>query len=197
MSLDLHSGQLLVIVGPSGVGKGTLLAKVFGELDRLIYSISVTTRSMRAGEIEGKHYFFCSEPEFRKLIERDQFLEWAEFVGNLYGTPRAFVQEQLEAGYDVILEIELDGAKQIKAAFPEAFFIFISPPSLEALYERLKLRSTEPEEKIRARLAKAELELAEIDWFDRVIVNHEGQVEDAARELKESILKRRRANALG
>jgi guanylate kinase len=167
--------NLIVIVGPSGVGKGTVLKKVFAELNNLVFSISVTTRHPRPGEEEGKNYFFRSKEEFQELINKQEMLEWAEFVGNYYGTPKKYVEDQISQGNDVVLEIEAEGAKQIKQKnILNSVFVFLAPPAPEILYKRLKERSTESEDKIRARVEKSKNELAEINWFDYKVINEEG-----------------------
>jgi guanylate kinase len=179
------TGSLIVLVGPSGVGKGTVLKKVFEDLDRLVYSISVTTRQMRPGEVEAKNYFFRTRDQFHELVKKDEMLEWAEFVGNYYGTPKTYVEEQMALDNDVILEIEIEGAKQVKRSMTDAIFIFLAPPSIEVLYKRLKDRSTESEEKIKLRVERSreELEEAQSFGFDHYLVNEEGQVDRTAEEL--------------
>jgi guanylate kinase len=185
-------GNLIVLVGPSGVGKGTVLKKVFEKLDRLIFSVSATTREMRPGEVDGVNYFFCSKESFLQKVQNSEFIEWAEFVGNYYGTPKDFVENKRLEGNDVILEIEVEGAKQVKKVLKDAIFIFIAPPSIDALYQRLKERSTESDEKIMLRIEKSKQELKEIDWFDYSIVNEEGKADETAEKLIE-IIKRHRA----
>jgi len=164
-------GDLLVITGPSGVGKGTLVERLIDRVDHLKRSVSVTTRPMRPGETEGQAYFFKSRPDFQRMIDNGEFMEWAEFAGHLYGTPRNWVNKELDEGEDVILEIEVQGAKQVHNLYPPAVLIFISPPSFEELEERLRLRGTESEEKIQQRLAKAREELLERNIFQYEVVN--------------------------
>jgi guanylate kinase len=182
-------GNLIVFTGPSGVGKGTVVKELFQNLDNLIFSVSVTTREKRSGEEEGKNYFFRTNREFDELIQADKLLEWAEFVGNKYGTPKDFVFEKLKNGTDVFLEIEVQGALQVKEKFPEALMIFLLPPSIDELEARLRKRATEPEEKILLRLAKARDEMKYINDFDFSVIND--SAERAGKELREIILNRR------
>ena len=182
-------GNLIVFTGPSGVGKGTVVKQLFQNLDNLIFSVSVTTREKRSGEEEGKNYFFRTNREFDELIQADKLLEWAEFVGNKYGTPKDFVFEKLKDGIDVFLEIEVQGALQVKEKFPEALMIFLLPPSIDELEARLRKRATEPEEKILLRLAKARDEMKYINDFDFSVINDSAK--RAGKELREIILNRR------
>jgi guanylate kinase len=187
--MNSKMGNLIVFTGPSGVGKGTVVKELFQNLDNLIFSVSVTTREKRKGEKEGKNYFFITYLEFDELIQADKLLEWAEFVGNKYGTPKDFVFEKLKNGTDVFLEIEVQGALQVKEKFPEALMIFLLPPSLNELEARLRKRATEAEEKILLRLTKAKDEMKYIDDFDFSIINDSAQ--RAGKELREIILSRR------
>lgn len=165
-------GLLIVISGPSGVGKGTVRKALF-ELPnhQLTYSISMTTRKPREGEVDGEDYYFVDRATFEKMIEEDKFLEWAEFVGNYYGTPRDKVEEQLAKGKEVVLEIEVAGALQIRQKMKDAVFIFIVPPGKKALYDRLTKRGTESDEKIRERVAKADKEFKLAHKYDYIVVN--------------------------
>jgi guanylate kinase len=187
--MNSKMGNLIVFTGPSGVGKGTVVKELFQNLDNLIFSVSVTTREKRSGEEEGKNYFFRTNHEFDELIQADKLLEWAEFVGNKYGTPKDFVFEKLKNGTDVFLEIEVQGALQVKEKFPEALMIFLLPPSIDELEARLRKRATEPEEKILLRLAKARDEMKYINDFDFSVINDSAQ--RAGKELREIILSRR------
>jgi guanylate kinase len=163
---------LVVVSGPSGVGKGTMLKRIFAKYpDRLVFSISTTTRAPRPNEIHGREYFFTTKESFIVGKEQGNFLEWAEYAGNFYGTPRQPVLDNIAAGKVVILEIELLGARQVAESFPSARRIFISPPSLAELEQRLRSRSTDDGAQVAKRLAHAELELAAASEFDQIIVN--------------------------
>ena len=165
-------GQLLVISGFSGAGKGTVVSKLLSlHPDRYRISISATTRSPRDGEQDGIHYFFVSTEKFEQMIRQGELLEHARYVDHYYGTPRRFVEDSLDAGYDVILEIEQQGAFQVKKAMPQAMLIFISPPSAGELERRLRGRGTESEEQIRSRLARACEEAEYIDRYDYFVLN--------------------------
>lgn len=164
---------LTVLTGPSGVGKGTLVQLLRQRHPQLWLSVSATTRAPRPGEQEGVHYFFHSPASFEALVEGGGLLEWARFAGNGYGTPRAAVQERLARGIPVLLEIELEGARQVRRHCPEAFQVFVRPPSLEELERRIRGRGTDSEEAIVRRLARAEEELTAEPEFDAVVVNRE------------------------
>lgn len=174
-------GRLFVIAGPSGAGKGTLIAELLKRHPEVWLSVSATTRKPRKGEEEGREYHFLDEEEFREKARRGEFLEWAEVHGNLYGTPRERVEEKLGQGRDVILEIDVQGARQVRERMPEAVSVFIFPPSAEVLEERLRQRGTEDEEELRRRLAKAAEESEERRDYDHVVVND--QLDRAAAEL--------------
>jgi guanylate kinase len=171
MSGSSPPGRLLLITGPSGVGKGTLVTRLRESHPDLWLSVSATTRAPRAGEEEGRHYFFLDRAAFERQVATGGFLEWAEFAGNLYGTPRAAVQERLEAGRTVLLEIELEGARQVRRSFPAGFQVLLRPPSFEELERRIRGRGTDSEEAIARRLARAREELAAEAEFDAVVVN--------------------------
>ena len=166
-----NKGSLIVISGFSGAGKGTLVKKLLSDYDRFSLSISMTTRAPREGEENGREYFFVTKEEFEANIEKDGFLEHACYVGNYYGTPRAYVEQEIAKGRDVILEIEVQGAMQIRKLCPEAKFIFIAPPSLEAIRTRLAHRGTEDAETIEKRIKQAETELNFKNQYDYCIVN--------------------------
>lgn len=178
MKLDTK-GLLIVISGPSGVGKGTVRKALFEREDHnLVYSVSMTTRKPREGEVDGVDYYFVSKEEFEKRIKNDQFLEYAQFVGNYYGTPKDKVIEQLDAGHEVVLEIEVNGAHQIKEKMPDAVFIFIAPPTYDALEKRLIARGTEHSDAIQARIKKAHDEINLANRYDYIVINDE--VDNAA-----------------
>jgi len=165
-------GNLIVMSGPGGVGKSTI-SKELGKNSNFWISISATTRAPREGEVEGKDYYFISDAKFDEMISKDQFLEWAEFAGNRYGTPKKEVIEKLDKGVNVLLEIEIAGARQIKSSDSEALFIFIAPPSWEELEARLIGRGTDSPERRLARLALAKEEMAAASEFDEILVNTE------------------------
>jgi guanylate kinase len=165
------SGKLIVITGPSGVGKGTLLAKLRQHHPELFFSISATTRAPRPGEVEGQSYYFVSHEQFQDMIAAGELLEWAEFAGNCYGTPRQAVTAQIAKGKVVILEIELQGARQVRQTYPQALQVFILPPSFAELEQRLRQRAQDSEAAIARRLATAQSEIAAADEFDVQIIN--------------------------
>ncbi|MGN0335066.1 MAG: guanylate kinase [Lachnospiraceae bacterium] len=164
-------GILVVISGFSGVGKGTVVKRLVSDYDVYALSVSATTRAPREGEADGREYFFKTKEEFEKMMEEDAFIEHASYVGNYYGTPRKYVEDQLQAGKNVILEIEIQGALKIKEKFPDTLLLFIAPPSAAVLKERLVGRGTETEEVIQNRLARAAEESQGIENYDYLIVN--------------------------
>ncbi|MDG3133051.1 guanylate kinase [Streptococcus suis] len=167
-------GLLIVFSGPSGVGKGTVRKEIFESSDnKFEYSVSMTTRPQRPGEVDGVDYFFRSREEFEELIRQGQMLEYAEYVGNYYGTPLTYVNETLDKGIDVFLEIEVQGALQVKKKVPDGVFIFLTPPDLEELQERLIGRGTDSEEVIRQRVERAKEEIALMREYDYAVVNDE------------------------
>ncbi len=165
--------KLFVISGSSGVGKGTVIKEFLAKHPEFKLSISCTTRGKRDGEVHGENYFFLTKDEFKKCVENDDFLEWAEFSGNHYGTKKSFVEDCLKNGENLILEIDTKGALNIKKIMPEAVLIFIAPPSIEELEARLRGRHTETEEAIQKRLASIKLEMENSKHFDYRIVNDE------------------------
>lgn len=181
-----HTGKLIVLTGPSGVGKGTLLQRLLQECPDLYLAVSATTRSPRAGEIDGQHYYFLTKDQFQEQIDHNQLLEWAEYAGNYYGTLREPVIQGISQGQKVILEIELVGARQIRAKVPDAFQIFVSPPSLSALETRIRSRGQDSEEAIARRLNQAKIELAAAPEFDFQLVNDD--LDSALQTLKAKVL---------
>ncbi|WP_156855509.1 guanylate kinase [Oceanobacillus sp. AG] len=166
-----ESGILFILSGPSGVGKGTVRKRLFEEQTDLQYSISMTTRNMRPGEVEGVDYFYRSKEKFEQMITDNELLEYAKYVNNYYGTPKAFVEETLAKGKDVFLEIEVQGALQVKNNFPQGVFIFLFPPSLDELKNRIVSRGTETEELVGNRLKEARNEIEMMHAYDYVVVN--------------------------
>ena len=165
--------KLIILTGPSGVGKGTVVKEILDKDKNICLSVSATTRSPRKGEKEGKNYYFLSEENFKEMINKNLFLEWAKFAGNYYGTPLSFVKEKIEDGFIVLLEIEVEGAKQIKDKFPDSLSIFILPPSKEELERRIRNRGTEKEEAINRRLSRSTYEIASSDEFDFKVTNRD------------------------
>jgi len=185
-------GHLFVFSGPSGAGKGSVLTKVLASIDNLEYSVSCTTRKPRPGDVNGREYWFMDECDFRSMAAEDKFLEWAEVHGGLYGTRRDIVENALAGGKDIILEIDVQGALQVKKKMPEAIAVFLEPPSKEELEKRLRNRSTEDEKQIELRLANAEKEMNCAHKYDHVIVNDE--VDRAAEEFIKIIESYRRGS---
>ena len=181
-----EKGKLIVISGPSGAGKSTVVFKAIEGREDVCFSTSVTTRKPRPGEVDGREYFFVDLDRFKEMVENDELLEHAEYVANSYGTPRAYVDEKLNAGLNVLLDIEVQGARQIREKKPDAVMIFIIPPSLEELERRLKGRGTDTERAIEARLIRARQEYQEADFYDYIIINDDA--DKAARELSAIIL---------
>ncbi|GLY10543.1 guanylate kinase [Pseudobacillus badius] len=182
-----EKGLLIVLSGPSGVGKGTVRKEIFSQPDvKFEYSISMTTRAPRTGEVDGVDYFFKSREEFEQLIAEGKLLEYAEFVGNYYGTPVDYVRETLDAGRDIFLEIEVQGAQQVREKFPEGLFIFLAPPSLSELHSRILTRGTESDEVIKGRMEKARKEIEMMNLYDYVVENDE--VEKACSRIQSIIV---------
>ena len=174
-------GRLIVISGPSGAGKSTVVFKAIENREDICFSTSVTTRKPRPGEVDGREYFFVDLDRFKEMVEKDELLEHAVYVANSYGTPRAYVERQMAAGLNVLLDIEVQGARQIHEKMPEAVMIFIVPPSMAELRRRLEARGTDTERAIEARLIRAGQEYAEADFYDYIIVNDDAEM--AALEL--------------
>ena len=173
--------KLIIITGPSGVGKGTVVKELLDRNKDIWLSISATTRNPRMGEKDGENYYFISDERFKDMIDKKEFLEWAQFAGNYYGTPLSTVNEKIEKGFVVLLEIEVEGAKQIKEKFPESLSIFLLPPSKEELEKRIRNRGTEKEEAIDRRLSRANYEIASSNQFDFVLTNHD--VDETVKEV--------------
>ena len=183
MQMPKQKGILTVVSGFSGSGKGTVMNRLLSTHPEYCLSISVTTRAPRQGEEDGREYFFRTKEYFEQMIENDKLLEYAQYVDNYYGTPREYVQRQLDEGRDVILEIEMQGARQVKKRFPEAVLVFITPPSIEELEKRLRGRGTETEEVIRGRLAQAAKEAEAMEDYDYILPNEDGGADKCAEDL--------------
>ena len=186
MTQEKKRGKLVVISGFSGVGKGTVVNRLLKDYDDYVVSVSMTTRQPREGEIDGVHYYFVDEEAFLKNIEEDGFLEHAEVYGKRYGTPKGPILERLEKGIDVLLDIEMQGALQVKEKYPEGVFIFILPPSMAELRKRLTGRGTESPEAIEMRLSKTLSEIEYVDKYDYLVVN--GVLEEAVNRVKAIII---------
>lgn len=167
----MGEGLLIILSGPSGAGKGTVCDALMKHKTDLVLSVSCTTREIRPGEFEGVDYYYKTKEEFEELIKKGEFLEYANVYSNMYGTPKSYVMEKLSKGCDVLLEIDVQGALNVKKNFPEGVFLFLIPPSFEALEKRIRGRATETEEQIRMRLGKAAGEMHEMKEYDYVLVN--------------------------
>ncbi|MGI5935264.1 MAG: guanylate kinase [Oscillospiraceae bacterium] len=178
-------GKLFVVSGPSGAGKSTVISRVMAARDDVVFSVSATTREPREGEVHGVNYFFIDRRKFREMIDNDEFLEYAEYVKNFYGTPRKAVMEKLASGLNVILDIEVQGAVQVRERMPEAVTIFLTPPSFKELEFRLRNRHQDSEEMIKSRLERAKSEYESAGNYDYIVINEDPDV--AASELSSII----------
>jgi guanylate kinase len=181
-----QEGILVVLSGPSGTGKGTVCKELLRHCPRLHYSISATTRQPRFGEVNGVNYYFTSRDEFTQMVEQDQLLEWAEVYGNFYGTPRKYVDDELCAGNDVVLEIDTQGAMQVKEKFARGVFVYLLPPSLDELANRIWKRGTDSPDSIEKRLTAATSEFQQISNYEYVVVNDD--VDRAVEKIKAIIV---------
>lgn len=179
-------GKLIVVSGPSGAGKSTVIGKVMNGRSDLRFSVSATTRAPREGEVDGVNYYFLDREKFKAMIENNEFLEYAEYVENFYGTPVGPVKENLEQGNSVILDIEVQGAANVRKVMPEAVTVFLTPPDFETLEQRLRSRGKDTEEMILGRLARARVEYREISKYDYIVINDDA--DEAAEELCAIIL---------
>ncbi len=182
----MQKGVLAVVSGFSGAGKGTLMKTLLRDHESYALSISATTRQPREGEVDGREYFFLSREKFEQMIAEDAFIEYAQYVGNYYGTPKKYVEDCLTAGKDVILEIEVQGAMNVKKLFPDAVTIFVAPPSAAELKKRLEGRGTETQEVIAGRMKRAQEEADLMDFYDYLLINDD--LEESTRELHELIV---------
>ena len=185
----MRRGKLIVVSGPSGAGKSTLIRQALEAVPELAYSVSATTRAPREGEVDGRDYVFLSREQFERWVEEGRFLEWAEYSGNLYGTPEEKVEEYLDEGWSVILEIELQGARMVREKRPDAVMVFVRAPNLEETRKRLLGRATETVEALEARMTTAISEVAARDEFDYEIVNSEREQarEDMLKTMREIV----------
>lgn len=191
--MNKDKGKLVIVSGFSGVGKGTVVKALLDKYDDYVLSVSMTTRKPREGEIEGINYYFVSDEQFEEMINKDGFLEYAGYVGHYYGTPKKLVLDSLEQGKNVILEIEVQGALQVKEKYPDSIMVFIIPPKASVLRERLAGRGTETEEQINNRLKRAGEESEQMSFYDYLVVND--KVDDCVERLHEITLTRPEVSA--
>lgn len=192
--MRMEKGVLLIVSGPSGCGKGTVLKYVL-EDSGYSYSVSATTRPPREGDVDGKDYFFLSKEAFEEAVKQGKMLEYTVYCDNYYGTPKDFVQSRLAEGVNVVLEIETEGAENVKKAMPDALSVFLAPPDMDALEARLRGRGTEDNATVEKRLAKAKKEMLLAPTYDILIVNQDGLAEDAARQIMEAVAAKRKAQS--
>jgi guanylate kinase len=192
--LEKKKGVIIAVSAPSGAGKTTIIKQILKAIPELIFSVSATTRRKRNNEVEGVDYFFISESEFLKKIENNEFVEWEKFYDCYYGTYKSFIEDNITAGKSILLEVDVKGALSIKKIYPDAFLIFILPPSFDELVNRLRKRKTEDEAELEKRIERAKMELSLKDKFDYIVQNDE--LEDAISETKDLIKKiiKRRTN---
>ena len=179
----MREGVILVVSGPAGSGKGTV-CKILRDSGEFEFSVSRTTRAPRPGEVDGSDYIFVTKDEFKRYLAEDDFLEYNEYCGEFYGTPRSLAEEAVAAGKNIILEIDVNGAEQVKRKCPEAVLIMLLPPSYAEQERRLRARGTETEDKIRSRLAQAKVEMEKLDMYDYIVYNYTGETESAANRLR-------------
>lgn len=180
--MEIKKGKIFVISAPSGTGKTTIVRRILSDYPELVFSVSATTRKKREHEVDGVDYFFISEEEFKKKIQNNEFVEWELFYDYYYGTFRNFIDNRINIGKSVILEVDVHGAVEIKRIYPEAILIYIAPPSLDELLIRLKKRQTENEEELKKRIERAKMELSHKDKFDYFIINND--LNTAIQEIK-------------
>ena len=192
---DVQPPILLILSGPSGVGKDAVLSRMRDLEEPYHFTVTTTTRTKRDGETDGKDYIFVSQAEFRAQMEQDGFLEWAEVYGNYYGVPRDQVTTALKEGKDVIVKIDVQGAKTIKSLAPNALYIFLAPPDMDQLEKRLTERMTESPDSLKIRFETAAKEMKSASWFDHVIINHENQLDLAVAEIQ-NVVKIARLNQM-
>jgi guanylate kinase len=185
MRMRTERGKLFVVSGPSGAGKSTVISRVMAARDDVVFSVSATTRTPREGEVDGVNYFFIDRQRFKEMIDNGEFLEYAEYVTNFYGTPRKAVMERLASGLNVILDIEVQGAAQVRERMPEAVTVFLTPPSFKELENRLRNRHQDSEEMIKCRLERAKAEYMAAETYDYIVINEDPDV--AACELSSII----------
>ena len=186
IDLDVAPGEVVAVVGPSGTGKGTICKKLFEDFENIVFSVSMTTRNPREGEIHGQSYYFTEKSNFEKMISEDGFLEYAKVFDNYYGTPKKPVIDQLSKGNDVLLEIDVQGAMQVRDAYPEAVLIFILPPSLKELKNRIINRGSESEESLNKRLGEAMHEITYADKYDYAVINDD--LDEAVKQVESIIV---------
>jgi len=189
------SGKLFVVSGPSGSGKTTLVTRILSTVENLSFCVSYTTRPIREGEVDGKHYRFVSKEKFQNMIDRDLFTERAEVHGHFYGTPKSDIEKGIKTGVDIILDIDVQGAKQVRGIFDDSVFIFVVPPSLEILEQRLRDRKSEEDEDISVRLGIVKEEVACLKFYDYIIINDD--MNAAAKRMEAVILSQRDENVEG